>query len=309
MNIRYIYLLGISGLLLSSCSTQQLAQNGNADNVYYSDAKAVDKPAPVRYAAQPAQDVQDGSINYDDGYYYDDDTYANRLDRFYSYSPWRSYYDPFWGGGGYDNWYGNGYAFSPYAGYYNPTFSYGLGFGLGLGFGSPWGYGNPYSYWGPNSFYNYYGAGYAAWGGGYYGLNGFPGYYGGGVVANNPNYRARPVRSGDGAGYINTGRPIGGRTGYVTDSRGNVRPITGTNGLRVPRSRPGSVDGNIDRSTARPVERTRPTRTEMAPPRQEMPTRVERSYPSSPSPSSGGGGGGRSGGGGGGGGRPTRTGG
>ncbi|MBE7177371.1 MAG: hypothetical protein INR69_13255, partial [Mucilaginibacter polytrichastri] len=222
---------------------------------------------------------------------------------------WRSYYDPFWGGGGYDNWYGGGaYAFSPWASYYNPTYSYGLGLGIGLGFGSPWGYNNPYSYWGPNSYYNYYGAGYAAWGGGYYGMNGFPGYYGGGRVVSNENYRARPVRSGDGAGYINTGRPVGGRTGYVTDGRGNVVPMGRTRGganMPIP-----SRGGDVDRSSARPVERPMPTRTQETP-RESFPSRVERPSPS-PAPSrvsGGGGGGGAPRGGGGGGGRPGRTGG
>ncbi|MBE7176542.1 MAG: hypothetical protein INR69_09075, partial [Mucilaginibacter polytrichastri] len=106
MNIRYIYLLAGTGLFLGSCaSQQQLAQVDRSDNVYYSEAKAIEKREPVRQYVDEAP-VAQGSMDPNDAYYYDGDSYANRLDRFYSYSPWRSYYDPFWGGGGYDNWYG-----------------------------------------------------------------------------------------------------------------------------------------------------------------------------------------------------------
>lgn len=297
MNTRYIFPLAVSALFLGSCATQQVAtRTDQYDDVYYSKAKAVDKPVYTSRVPEGSE-YRQGSTNYDDAYYYDD-SYSNRLDRFYSYSPWRTYYDPFWGG-----YYGNSLAMSPYyGGLYGGGLgfgNYGYGIGLGLSFGSPFGYYNPYSYWGPNSFYNYYGGGYNAWGGGYYGLGGYPGYYGGGVgIVNNGNYRARPTRSGDGAGYINTGRPMGtgvGRTGYVTDRSGNIMPID-----RSSRTR-GGYGNPVDRSGVT-QQRQRPERIYEAPPRQEQPQRVERSYPSSPQPSSGGGGG-YSGGGGGGGGR------
>ncbi|WP_374164506.1 hypothetical protein [Arcticibacter sp. MXS-1] len=293
-------------LLIAACSTtNQLAQQGNNDDVYASNARAKE----VDYSRQPERSYRTDEQLYGGGDYRDDVDYdfdygyAARLNRFQYASPWRSYYD---------NWYT--YSYDPWMSYrYDPYF-YGSGLSMSFNYGfggypfyssyySPWGiYGYGYSpygnYWGPVSYY----------GGGYYPGYGYGyggGYYGGGVVVADRNYRPRPTR--------NTGNPNYGRGGYSrpgatgnpnaygrpadgrVSSGGNYggRPVRGDNGY------PGAST-----SAERPVRQERPARQERPsgqdysrPSRSERPERS--SYPTytpSTSSSSGSGSSGSSGG-------------
>lgn len=303
-------LLGVTALLVASCSTPKLAQNSAIDDdVYGTVAKAKEYKQ-----ADPVQPTQaDNSAYTTSDPYYDMD-YASRIDRFYYGSPYRNYYDPYYNYYGYNSWYGygpyygyslGGYFNNIYYNWYNP-YSY-------------YGWGNPYygSWWGP---YSYYGGGY--WGGGYWG----GGYWGGGYYAgrgsyNNPNYGARPSRgSENGVGRASgRGNYYGGGVSSGIPSRANNG---NGNGTTVTRSRAEMYNPATNGTTTRPSGTSstydRPTRggstTDSRPTRSEAPSRPQPTYnpppqQSSPPPSSGGGGrsgGGSSGGGGGGGGRPTR---
>src|SRR5690606_22082041 len=113
----------ISGLfILGSCASLNSPQTTFPDDVY--GRAAVAKPLPERTQV-PNEQYEDEYYdeNYVDGY--EDSYYANRLNRFYYYTPGMSYYDPF-----FDPW----MSFSPY-GY--GGFGFSLGFGYG-GWGSPW---------------------------------------------------------------------------------------------------------------------------------------------------------------------------
>src|SRR5690554_2341411 len=143
----------ISGLfILSSCASLNSPQTEFPDDVYGRAATA--KPLPERVYVQNDDTITEDDY-YDESYVdgYEDGYYANRLNRFYYYTPGMSYYDPF-----FDPWVG----FSP--------FGYGrLSFGFGLGWGNPWhnpynnfygGWGYPYNSWGPYSYYDRLGYGY-----------------------------------------------------------------------------------------------------------------------------------------------------
>src|SRR5690554_1527297 len=148
----------ISGLfILSSCASLNSPQTEFPDDVYGRAATA--KPLPERVYIQNEDTITEDDY-YDESYVdgYEDGYYANRLNRFYYYTPGMSYYDPF-----FDPWVG----YSPY-GYGYGRFSFGIGFGYGWGnswynpyyssFYGGWGY--PYNAWGPYSYYDRFGYGY-----------------------------------------------------------------------------------------------------------------------------------------------------
>lgn len=277
--------LAATALLVASCSTQKLAQNNSADDVYNTVAQA-----KVYKYAPPAQTAQIDTSRVDPSYQasnpnYDMD-YASRIDRFYYGSPNRIYFDDYYNFYGYNSW-------------YNP-FDVGIGFNYGWGFSrwnnpyNYWGYyGSPYYWntWGPYSYYNpwYGGWGGGYWGGGYWGNSG----WGGGVIVRNDNYRARPTRGVDGT------RPTG-RFGSDIPSRGNAnigaRPTRPesynptTNGIvRRPESTTGSTSGRPSRApeSSRP---SAPTRESYTPPRTYTPPPSSSGSGSSSSGSSSGGG-------------------
>lgn len=232
-------------LLIAACSTtNQLAQQGNNDDVYASNARAKE----VDYSRQPERSYRTdeqlyGGDDYRDDVDYDFDYgYAARLNRFQYASPWRSYYD---------NWYT--YSYDPWMSYrYDPYF-YGSGLSMSFNYGfggypfyssyySPWGiYGYGYSpygnYWGPISYY----------GGGYYpGYGyGYGGYYGGGVVVGSRN-NSRP--------YLGSGNPNYGRDRRAAGASSSTRPSYGD-----AYSRPtGYTSGSNGRTSSAP-QRERPS--------------------------------------------------
>lgn len=258
--------LAAAAMLVASCSTQKMAQNNSADDVYNTTAQArVYKYAP------PVQTAQIDTSRYDANYRASDQEYdmdyASRIDRFYYGSPNRVYFDDYYNFYGYNSW-------------YNP-YDWSLGFHYGWGFNrwrnpyASWAfYGSPYYWntWGPYSYYNpWYGGwgGGFGWGGGYWGN----GYWGGGwggnvIVRNNENYRPRPNRSNE-----SIARP--GRYNGSVPSRGNAN----TTGTRP--TRPESYNPATNGSTTRPGNTSgsgRPTRTTES----SRPTR-ESNAPSRPS--------------------------
>jgi len=278
--------LAATALFVASCSTQKLAQNNTADDVYNTTAQArVYKYAP------PVQTAQIDTSRYDANYRSSDESYdmdyASRIDRFYYGSPNRVYFDDYYNFYGYNSW-------------YNP-YDWSLGFNYGWGFNrwrnpySSWAfYGSPYfmNTWGP---YSYWGNGFG-WGGGFGGGYWGGGGWGGNVIVRNDNYRARPNRGIDGS----NARPTGRFNGNVP-SRGNM-----DNGVGRP-TRPQSYNPAANGAT-RPANTSngRPSRMNEGNSR-PAPTRETYSTPSRPSspPASSSGSGSSSGGGG----RPTRGGG
>ncbi|WP_462265832.1 hypothetical protein [Mucilaginibacter sp.] len=312
-------ILMIGALALGSCSTAKLAaSNASDDDVYYTKAKAGDRPT---YAQQPAyrpdreNEYADVTPDNEDEYYYDD-SYSARINRF-------GYASPF---GYYDDYYYNSYGYAPYGGYgyggfgsgyggygYGPYGYGGLGYGYGLGgyyggfggFGFGLGYGFGYGGFGYGGFYGGYPYGYGGYGygGGYGGWGAYSAY------RSNP----RPYL-GSGIGFRN-GVPAGrnGATGVYggrpTYSGRNVygggRPdVYGGGRSSYGGGRPSVYGGRQSTSSgyARPQQSFDSQRQSTAQPRYTPP-------PAQSSGSFGGGGGfsgGRSGGGGGrsGGGRP-----
>jgi hypothetical protein len=257
--------LAAAALLVASCSTQKMAQNNSADDVYNTVAQA-----KVYKYAPPAQTAQIDTSRVDPSYQasnpnYDMD-YASRIDRFYYGSPNRVYFDDYYNFYGYNSW-------------YNP-FDVGFGFNYGWGFSrwnnpfNYWGYyGSPYYWntWGPYSYYNPWHGGWGGgyWGGGYWGNGG----WGGGVIVRNDNYRPRPTRAGEGGVRPN------GRFGTNIPSRGNAnvggRPTRPesynptTNGaVRRPESTTGSTSSRPTRESSRP---STPQRESYTPPRTYTP--------------------------------------
>lgn len=266
--------LAAAALLVASCSTQKMAQNNSADDVYNTTAQArVYKYAP------PAQTAQIDTSRYDANYRSSDQEYdmdyASRIDRFYYGSPNRVYFDDYYNFYGYNSWY------NPYD--WSLGFNYGWGFNRWMNPFSSWAfYGSPYYWntWGP---YSYWGGGFGwggGWGGGYWG----GGYWGGGVWGGNNvivrnNYGPRPSRSSYGAGNGSyNGRPVGGRNdvgvgiGGRPTRPGNYNPAT--NGGTRPNVSTGSTSSRPSRNTE---SRPSTTRESYSPP----------SRPSSPPASSG----------------------
>ncbi|SOD13274.1 hypothetical protein [Pedobacter xixiisoli] len=263
--------LAAAAMLVASCSTQKMAQNNTADDVYNTTAQArVYKYSP------PVQTAQIDTSRYDANYRASDESYdmdyASRIDRFYYGSPNRVYFDDYYNVYGYNSW-------------YNP-YDWSLGFNYGWGFNrwhnpySSWAfYGSPYYWntWGP---YSYWGGG-LGWGGGFGGGYWGGGYWGGGgwggnVIVRNDNYRPRPTRGSygnSGSNGIYNGRPVGSR-GNV--SNGVNRPTRAenynpaTNGMSRPdRSSGSSNSGRPTRTTeSRPStrENNAPSRPSYSPP-------------------------------------------
>ena len=298
-NHLFTSMLALATIVVSSCSTQKIAQQSSvADDVYNSTAQAMEyTPRPVTQGSQTQQ-----PDDYDDEYYgtsdpYYDMSYSSRINRFYYGSPWRNYYDPyfdFYAYGAYP-WYGNAYA--GWGNYYSPfgwnNWGYSnWGFALGYGYGSPW----AYSPWGWNS---YYGGGFL--GGGYYG----GGFYTGRTT--NVPYTARPNR-GNSSGYRPARSAMDGFNNGTPNRSTRASSYNGANG-RTSNSvgRQTNPSGNTMNRPSRGAV-SRPTRTSPPPTRTESrPTYTPPTPPPSSSGSSGSSSGGR--GGSGGGGRPTRGGG
>lgn len=264
-------------LLLGACSTSNQVAQVNKDyndDVYFSEAKAkeevvVAKTEPKEKTYRTDEELYGGKNYREDDYYYDDyydNSYTSRINRFYHFSPMRSYY---------------GYNFNPWYDYYgyNDWYSPGLSFYIGInpwGYNNSYGYGYPYSsrYWGPISYNNYFpGYGYGGYTGGYY------------SGIKDPNYRPRPNR-----GVENIGGVSGVGT-IRTDGQGRI-VTSPSRGEIYERNNPGSSSGRTTSTTnnGSSAPRSRPERTQtterQAPPRvQEAPRQSE------PRQSSGSGGG------------------
>lgn len=334
--------LAVPALLLSACSTTQLAGQAEAnDDVYYTEVRAKEIPPVVaRTEPEAAQEKSyrtdeqlyrdDDYSNdrysnnrYNDDYYYD---YSSRINRFYYNSPWRPYYD--WGYSyGYNPW----YTYDPF--FYDPwLFRPGVSLWVNYGYPRSWMYNN----------YGYYGAGFnnGFWGPYSY-YNTYPGYgYGGGYYSDNnrrfnsPNYRPRPNRGGsetyrpsNGGGTVVTGgQPRGSSNGGTIVTGGQAR--SPREGDRVSRDNSPDSDTRVSRTrrpdsaparegrTSTSNEAPAPTRTRTERPapapreRYTPPPSTRESYSPPPSNSgsgsSSGGGGRSSGGSSGGSGRPSR---
>lgn len=305
-NHLFTSMLAVTALFVTACSTPKMAQkNAIQDDVYNTSAQAKEYIAQVPMQNTP---IDSSAVN---DYYGTSDPrynmdYSSRIDRFFYASPWRTYYDDYYG---YNSFYSpytyslNGYWGNAYNNWLNPyAWNY---------FGSP--FYNPY--WGIYSNYNYFG-------GGYYG-----GYYGGGFYGNggyvgrgnfNANYGARPSRGSEngvgrtnGTSYTGSGS-ISSRANNGTSNNGNVTTrsraemYNPNNGTTTSRSNGNSTSNTPTRSTS---SDSRPTRSNDVQP----PTRSSAPTPSynppaqsSPPPSSGGSRTESSSSGGGGGGRPGR---
>lgn len=296
-------LLAWTTLVVSSCSTPQMAQHTSInDDVYNSTAKAVEYKKPVRseadqYLDQDSSYTKDGDYGLNDPYY--DMDYYSRINRFYYGSPFRSYYDPF-----FDGYYG-----------YNNFYPYYSGFSLGLGFGYGWGSSYMGGFWGPYStFGGYYSPywGYTGWpyggymGGGYYG-----GYLGGGYLGNgyvvgtrgNVTYGGRPSRGREnGRGYSSGATTSFGMGGATRTNNGVV--VSGRRGSDMYNpNRGATLDARTRTSTmgGRPTRSSEGNTGRPSTERYNAPTRSSQAQPSYTPSSSSNGGGMRSSGGGGGG--------
>ncbi|MFP5080896.1 hypothetical protein [Pedobacter sp. JCM 36344] len=283
LNHLFTGMLVVTALVVTSCSTPRVAQQGAVtDDVYNSNAQAkVYVPAPVRTVQPATQEYQEDDYYGTSDPYYDMD-YSSRINRFSYGSAWRSYYDPYFYGyndfyGGFGGGFGWGSLYSPFYGYNNWGFNnwgYGSYFGGGLG--------------------GYYGGGFL--GGGYYG----GGYYTG-RTTNVPDYKARPYVGRENG--VGTNRGMAKSTTRRSDVNGNPTLERSRSERYNPNDRAATVPSRSDRSNA-PAQR--PTRTESAParpaPTYSPPTRSESSRGSGSSSS------GSSSGSSGGGARPTRAG-
>lgn len=257
-NYLFTSMLGLTAIVVTSCSAPRLAQQNSNDDVYNSVAQAREyrQQVPVR---QSEYDDQGDDYGTSDPFY--DMDYSSRINRFsYANPSFMGYYDPYFDGG----WYGN------------YGMSLGMGFGVGFGYspfyGSIWnspyyGWGNYYSpFYGYNNYYGngFYGGG--LWGGGYWG----GGFYTG-RTTNVQDYRPRPNRGS--SGYIGNG---GNNYMSPRSSRGQ------STGTIISSGRPARGDGNYNLG-ARPssTQGTRPSRTETVRPSTESsrPSRTESSRP------------------------------
>ncbi|RZK48558.1 MAG: hypothetical protein EOO99_09560 [Pedobacter sp.] len=283
-----LFLLGAA--LLSACSGMKMASDELIqDDVYNTQvsAKSFYQEKPNKYAIDSAlyQEYL-AELPFDPA----DVDYANRINRFSYYNPWRAYYDGMYGfmpsypifDYSYNAWLsGRHYGYFPFYGRY--------GFNLGVNQFAAWF--DPYAYygssmfgwdmwrygrfgnwgmgfWGPYSRFDYYGGGY--WNGPF---NGFWGGLIGGINSDrytSPNYGARPVRGSEN-GVIYTPRAAAGLP------NGNpVRPNT-MNTSRADRYNPQS--GNApSRGNAAPASSSRPSRGNENP----TPSRPTMSNPSTP---------------------------
>ena len=272
----------ITGLIfLSACSTNRLAeQKDQVDDAYYTEAQAkeeskyyaIEKAEPSKNYVTDEELYGDNTGNYNDNDYdqgFYDGSYSARINRFRNYSPWRNYYDDWYG---FDPYFNN---FNTFNNFYSPGFN--IGFGRGFGnigynnfynnnFYNPWNfYGSQYfgNYWGPVSYYNmfnpYGNRFFGNPGGGFYGNAGSP-------IYTNPNYRSRPNRETENI-----------RTGVIPENTGRI----GTAPSRPERISNGPTNQG---STARPDRSTqpassRPSRSNDSQPREVSPERSGSSRP------------------------------
>jgi uncharacterized membrane protein YgcG len=285
-NHLFTSMLALAAIVASSCSAPRIAQQNtnDDDDVYNTTAKVkVYTPAPVK----PAQSAVADEQQYEESDYYGtsdpyyDMDYSSRINRFYYSTPWRSYYDPYFYGGGFypSNGWSVGIGYSPfYNSYWNSPYS-----GWGYASSPFWGYNN----WGWNNYY--YGGGY--YGGGYYG-GGFlgGGYYGGGYytgrTTNVPDYRARPSGGREnGIGRGDYGRVSGRSTVTRSDANGNVisRQSRAERYNAAENNNPTATTRTSNRRTQdapqQQPQSARPTRTESAaPPARQPESRPAPSY-------------------------------
>jgi len=243
--------LAAATLLVASCSTQKLAQNNSADDVYNTTAQArVYKYSPPPQTAQ-IDTTRSNDPNYrasDPDY---DMDYASRIDRFYYGSPNRVYFDDYYNFYGYNSWY-NPYSFSLGFNYGWNNWYWGYNRWSNPYYSSWYYYGSPYYWntWGPYSYYSpWYGGGY--YGGGYWG----GGWGGSVIVRNNENYRPRPNRGAEnGIGS----RPNGSIIDRSSRSGGNIGN-TGRTGSR-PESYNPTTNGTMSRGNSNNTRDSRPSR-------------------------------------------------
>lgn len=256
-------ILAVVAMAISSCSTPNLAnRTAMPDDVYATTAQAKE------YGTYPVivDDTTSYAENQVDYYgksdpYYDMD-YSSRINRFYYASPWRSYFDGYYGLSPYD-----------YSYYYNP---YELRLGLGHDYifnywNSPYSswafYGSPYrhNYWGYYSYYRpfpyYYGGGY--YGGGYLGGGYLGGGYLGNYVSSRPN-TPRPSRGSENGINRNNNPAYPNRPNTTSAGRSRAE-------LYNP-NRNGTTTGNRNNGTSNGPDRAntssnaRPTRGNDVPP-------------------------------------------
>lgn len=147
--------------------------DSQAGDEYYNNIYANDTLVSEEYSDAVDMNDNGNSTGYD---YYDDFSYAGRLNRFhhnYFYPYWRDpFYYGFSGFGfgypsfGYSYGYGYGYPYydmyDPYYGYYDPFYSPYYGYGYGYGY-------NPYGWYGGwGGYYSGYYGGYYGYGSHYY---------------------------------------------------------------------------------------------------------------------------------------------
>lgn len=276
-NHLFVSLLGLTSLLVTSCSTSKLAQNTVIeDDVYNSTAQAK--------VYKPAENVQQTAINNDNDYrqsdpYYDMD-YSSRIDRFYYGNPSRSYFDPYYNFYGYNNFYGFNNFYNPFGYYYGGLSGY-----YNNWYNNPfyaWGYyGMPYynNFWGPYSYGGFLGGGIG--GGGLW--NG--GYYGAGVIVGrntrNPNYGPRPTRGSE------NGIARANGSSYYGGNNASTRANANTNGTNptVTRTRAEMYNPTGNTSSSRPSPtsssggNTRTSSSEARPTRSnDAPSRPQPTY-------------------------------
>ena len=254
-----IFIAGFA-VLFSSCSPNQIAQNGEYDDMYFSSADrdalanataSTDNNAAAyenRQQALEAEDYdprttnpeyianqnQETDAEYEDTYYTED--YGNqgryddvRISNYYGrgYSSFNSFHDPFYSP--YNSFYDPFY--SPY---YNPYFNSGFSISFGMGWGSGFGYGynryrDPfmrgyYDPWGYGRYYNGYHHGF------------YDGFYSGRY-----GYYYNPVIIVDNKEYLNNRRVVYG-------PRNSSRSAIGVDSRRASRT---SRDVNVSEANGR----------------------------------------------------------
>lgn len=271
------YLLLLS-LPLMACSTQRIArEQQETDNVYVSNAEAIEYTPYVRPAITEPQTNRDAEYNteqqiygddryandYDNRDYYDGMSYSSRIYRFHNYSPWRNYYDPYYDyrfdNFGFNQMYHNDIYFRN-----SPSWMFNLYVGPSYGAFypynyNPWGYFySPYRYGMYGGIYSYYNTVpyyYGNFGGG----NFYPGgYYPGNTRINRP----RPMR-----GSENTSPYYGNGVQNMNNGSRAERYGTGTPAGKAGSSssaRPNRSqdNGNSNNSRNNNTEQSRPSRAE-----------------------------------------------
>ncbi len=297
LNIKLsVFLLGAT--LLSACSGMKMASDELLqDDVYNTPIQA--KEYAAYYQEKPKDKYAVDSAIYQEylaelPFDPSEINYANRINRFSYYNPWRAYYDGMYGYMPshylYDYSYnaylsGRNYGYFPY---FNSRFGFNLGYTQFYGWFSPFSYWhqaympfNSWNYWGPISMFDFYHI-HPIYGNGMWGpywnspwngpFNGFWGGLTGGIIRDpyqNPNYGSRPVRGSEN-GLISTPRASAG-----VPRNENTRPST-MSGSRAERYVPQS-GAAANRGGSTPTSSARPTRGTVSP----TPTRPTMSNPPS----------------------------